>query len=357
MTHNRSIHDSPAPMKPQNRGHTLGSLRWRALCRVRTLLQAGAILSLLTVTPVFSAPLQQIHPDVWWLPGIVNASGEADAANRGQVSNVLVVRDGTKIWLLGSGPTARAGRELGEQVQRQLGQAVTDVIAPWPHPELVLGQAGLDGARLWAHADVAQTMSQRCPRCVERLSQRLGDAAADLGPQPIRLPQQLLQGDSGQLGPWRWWRLWRATDASGASATLATPVTVWWHAASGLFSAHGLLWGDQAPDLRDTRWADLQSATEQLAQISAQLHHPAPLRWLPEQGPLLSADAPALQLAYGQALVAAVRRAQNEGRAETDAPLPLPGVPAAQQSGVRHALNWQRLWRELEQEWFDQPPR
>ena len=339
-------------MKPQNRGHTLGSLWCRARRWMRTLSQAGAVISLLTVTPVFSAALQQIHPDVWWLPGVINASGEADAANRGQVSNVLVVRDGARIWLLGSGPTARAGRELGEAVQRQLGQAVTDVIAPWPHPELVLGQAGLDGVRRWAHADVAQTMRQRCPHCVARLSQRLGDAAADLGPQPIRLPQQLLQGDSGQLGPWRWWRLWRATSAT---ETGATPVTVWWHAASGLFSAHGLLWGDQAPDLRDTRWADLQAATEQLVQISAPLASPTPLRWLPEQGTLLPADAPTQQLTYGKALAAAVRRAQNEGRAETDAPLPLPGIPAAQQSGVRHHLNWQRLWRELEQEWFDQP--
>lgn len=296
--------------------------------------------------------LEQIHADVWWLRGAINASGEADEANRGQVSNIMVVRDGARLWLLGSGPTARAGRELGELVQRQLGQAVTDVIAPWPHPELVLGQAGLDGARLWAHADVAQAMGQRCPRCVERLSQRLGSAAADLGPQPIRLPQLLLQGDSGELGPWRWWRLWRATEAAGS---LATPVTVWWHARSGLFSAHGLLWGDQAPDLRDTRWPDLQAAIGQLMQIGARLETTAPLRWLPEQGPLLPADAPAQQLRYGQALAAAVRQAQNEGRAETDAPLPLPGVPAAQQSGVRHDLNWQRLWRELEQEWFDQP--
>jgi hypothetical protein len=337
--------------------------------------------------------LQRLGPDLWWLPGrAVDAagSGDADADNRGQIDNLLIARHGARLWLLGSGPSAAAGAALDCRLQQALGQRVTDVIAPWPHPELVLGQTGLPAARAWAHADVAAAMASRCTRCEARLRQRLGTAAVDLGELPVRLPEQRFSGDAGTLGPWRWWRLWRS------GGTDPTPVTVWWHAASGVFSAPGLLWGAATPDLRDTDAAAMATAlatlealghavvSERLApagaapvgaapstaasadaapvhrapQAAGSASPPPALRWLPGQGVLLPADAPARQRDYGLALGAAVRLAQDAGRDEAAPPLPLVGVAADAQTGARHTLNWQRRWREMEADWFDRaPPR
>lgn len=287
--------------------------------------------------------LQALGPDAWWLAG---AAGDSDEANRGQISNLLVVADGDRLWLVGSGPSAAQGRALQRQLICRLGRAATDVISPWPRPELVLGQAGMPGARSWAHADVAAAMAQRCEHCVERLRLRLGRHAADLGEPAIRLPDALLHGDQGRLGPFRWWRLARGGD---------TPVTVWWHPASGVLTAHGVLWNDGAPDLRDSRIADMHAATEALIALQAALSPPPDrtLRWLPEQGPVADADLASRHRDYWAALAAAVARAQAEGRPETDPPADLAGIDAAVTASPRHALNWQRAWRQAEDSGFD----
>ena len=287
--------------------------------------------------------LQAIGPQTWWLAG---AAGDSNEDNRGLISNLLIAADGDRLWLIGSGPSAAQGRALQQRLLCQLGRAATDVISPWPRPELVLGQAGMPAARSWAHADVAAAMAQRCAHCVERLSARLGRHADELGEPAIRLPDQLLHGDEGRLGPFRWWRLARGGD---------TPVTVWWHPASGVFTAHGLLWKDGAPDLRDTRIADLQTATEALQALSDRqvLPYDRMARWLPEQGALAEISAPGEHLRYWAALAAAVAQAQADGRPETDPAPDLAGIDPALTRSPRHALNWQRAWRQAEESGFD----
>ena len=150
---------------------------------------------------------------VWLVPA---ADGESDTINRGQVSNLVLVHQAPRWWALGSGPSPAFGRALACQLRRRLGGVVTDVISPWARPELVLGVGGLAGPawavggppprgvhppaplppavlpRHWAHAAVAQAMAEQCPHCVDRLHQRLGPAAADLGDNPIHLPVHLL---------------------------------------------------------------------------------------------------------------------------------------------------------------------
>ncbi len=63
---------------------------------------------------------------LWWVRG---ARGDADASNRGVVSNLLIVRDGRRVWAIGSGPSAAFGRALGCVVRRETGHAITDVIS------------------------------------------------------------------------------------------------------------------------------------------------------------------------------------------------------------------------------------
>jgi hypothetical protein len=274
--------------------------------------------------------LQPIGTDLWWVHG---AAGDADAANRGRVSNLLLHRDGDRVWLLGSGPSPAAGRALACQLRHQLRLQVSDVIAPWARPELVLGQRAFAGARRWAHADVAAAMRRQCAGCIARLKVRLGRAAPDLGARPVWLPDRLLHGDHGRLGPWHWRRLERGR---------ASAVTVW-RLDDGTAAAPGLLWADGPPDGRDADLAALARSSAALAEMSV-------ARWLPEQGPLLAADAPAQQAAYWRALTAAADAAVARGEAYLgDAPPALPlDLPPGWAAHARHALNWQRAWRQAE---------
>lgn len=268
------------------------------------------------------------------------APGDADAHNRGQVSNLWVVREGRRVWLLGSGPSPAWGRALACQLKQRTGWTVSDVVNAWARPELALGNRAFAGARLWAHADVAQAMTERCPHCEQRLRQRLGAAASDLGPSPIQVATHRMQGEHGQLGPWQWWRLWRGP---------GTAVTVWRLRQAPLWAAPGLLWADGPPDLRDTDSAHLNHAWQRLQALAQD--DGAAARWLPEQGDWQPAQAPAQALAYLAHTRAAVAQAQAQGGLETDAPPPLPpGLPRWMGQGQRPGLNWQRLWRQMEAE-------
>jgi hypothetical protein len=77
---------------------------------------------------------------------------------------------------------------------------------------------------------------------------------------------------------------------------------------------------------------------------------------LPEQGGWLAAGAPGRELAHVQALQHAVQAAIARGAVETDPPPPLaatwPDEPLPEGSDLRQGLNWQRAWREAEQDSF-----
>lgn len=286
--------------------------------------------------------LERLSAQVWRVPG---QRGEATKANRGAISNLLVVRRGRETWLLGSGPTPAFGRALQCRLRAATGWRITDVIAPWARPELVLGATAFAGARLWSHADVAAAMRERCPGCVARMKPRLAGAARDLGPHPVRIAQHLLQGEQGVLGPFRWWRLQRSD---------ATVVTVFRLVDQPLWAAHGLLWADAAPDLRDAELGPMALSYAKLAELA--LADGAAARWLPEQGNVMESDAPARHARYLQQLESDVMAALHEGRAETEPPPPPAAHTLPLGDGLRHSLNWQRAWHRLEQRAFDEAP-
>ena len=308
----------------------LGWLLWAAS------LHGTADAAVCTGPAVTLAPLA---PGLWWVAG---AAGDSDAQNRGVTSNLLIVHERGRTWLLGAGPTPAFGKALACHLKARTGWVVSDVIAPWPRPELVLGQAGFPAARSWAHAQVADAMHERCPRCVARMRLRLAAAASDLGPDAIRRPGHRLQGEQGTLGPFQWWLLRRAE---------TTPVTVFRLRDRPLWVAHGLLWGEGPPDLRDAELPAMAASFSRLAALAAP-DGPA-ARWLPEQGPWQPADAAVQHAAYLRALEAAVRQAQQRGALETDLPAHLPGTADVMTQGLRHGLNWQRAWHLLEGSAFD----
>lgn len=288
--------------------------------------------------------LRPLAPGLWLLPA---RPGDADAGNRGQVSNLLVAPADGRLWLLGSGPSPAFGQRLARTLQARWGARAVTVVSPWPHPELVLGVAGL-GERVdhVAHADVARQMAQRCAACVERLRARLGTAAADLGTgDPVRPPTGLLHGAQGGLGPWRWWRLQRADDVT---------VTVWQHVASGVVAAPGLLGDGGAPDGRDADIRALAAATEALATLPGM--GPAP-GWIGDQGGLQGAAAPRAAVAYWRALQEAVAAVLERGDDGQVVPTTLPGIAPQVTASPRHALNWQRAWRQAEDRWLQRSLR
>ena len=313
------------------------SLRF-ALIAVCALWSAGWAAAAAPCQPV---PLTRLAPGLWLVPAV---AAESDAVNRGHSSHLLLARDGQRLWAVGSGPTPAFGERLRCTAQQRLGQAPTDELVPWAKAELALGSPGLAAARSWAHERVAAAMAQQCAHCVDRLRQRLAGAAGDLGDDPVRLPQRLLRGQTGRLGPFDWWVLPRAE---------GRVVTVLRHRNSGVMVAHGLLWGDGPPDARDGEVVLMAQSLARLPSLPPASGRRAAVRWVGETGPLLDAGAVAAQAAYLQALAAAAHQAAQQGDPGLQVPL-LPGHEAAS-AHPRHALNWQRAVRQAEDEGLRAP--
>lgn len=305
----------------------------------------------LAACPAPALEFRRVADGVWWLPA---ALGEADAGNRGRVSNLWLVRQGSgrqaRLWALGSGPSPVLGAALACQSQQRLGLRLAAVISPWARPESVLGVAGVlqwqPEMAHWAHQAVAEAMAEQCPHCVDRLRQRLGPAASDLGEDPIRLPARRLTGEQGRLGPFLWWRLPRSEGRW---------VTVWRLRDRPLWAAPGLLSDAGPPDGRDADLALMQASLLRLADLARA--DGAAARFLGEQGGWLGPQAPQRQAAYWADLKAGVLAAMARGDDEAAAPPALPGWPAAWAQHPWQGFNWQRAWRQFEPGFLGAPGR
>lgn len=296
----------------------------------------------------FPGPWHVVAPDVWMLPVREPAPVEVTPAEPGHRHTLVAVRRRDRVWLVGSGPTpAFADAAACGLAQGLAGQRVTDVVNVLAQPEAVMGNAAFDGARLWALESVARDMRRRCPDCLGRLRERLGErAGASLVPSAIRWPRDLLRGRHGRLGPFRWWALQRGQ----AAQTLLLQ-----HEASGLWLADGWVWGTGLPDLRD---ADAGRMSRRMGHLATRIAEASgsQARLLGGQGGVTGLHALDRHRNYLDALESAVRRAlvagEPEGRAVDEAAARMPAAHSAAvaaQPGL-HQLNWQRMWRALEDE-------
>jgi hypothetical protein len=282
-------------------------------------------------------PLERVSPHAWRVPA---ARGDPDAGNGGLTTQLVVVRDGERVWLLGSGPTPAFGVALACSVRRLLGRGVTDVVNARAAPELAMGNLAFEGARLWALRDVADMMRARCERCRDRLQARIGETGASLRPDAVRVPFMPVDragDDAGTLGPFRWVALAR---------TEGERVLVLRHGADRLVVAPGLLWAGDVPDLRETDDRLL------LASLMALRGFAAGARVLGEQGEPSRVDAVDAHVDYLLALRAAIapRLRSGDERAAMGQSVDLPAFQALPGYAFRHPLNVQRVYREMETE-------
>ncbi len=279
--------------------------------------------------------LIEVGRHAWRVPA---ASGEASPANGGVVTQLVLVRDGTRLWLLGSGPTPAFGAALSCVITAELGQRVTDIVNTRAHPELAMANSGFPGAPVWALWDVTAAMTAQCPDCLERLRTRIGQAGASLGPGSIRPPTQLIGEDGatqGTLGPFRWWALPRGPGAR----TLVLQLR-----GEPLLVAQGLVWVGGVPSLRETDSATLLSSLHSLRAMTSGE------RVIGEQGAVGGVEDIDRHIAYLNALRDAVRRHVEQGDDEVAAlaSITLPAFAALDGYAGFHALNGQRVWREFE---------
>jgi len=311
--------------------------------------------------------LQAVAHGVW---RVAVDTDETNPGNGGWVTQPVVVRDGARLWLIGSGPTPAQGLRLRCAISAALHREVTDVINTRAHPELALANLAFAGARLWALDDVADAMQHRCPQCLDRLRQRLSEREGDdvigsatpasrpstsnassslglpdptvsLHPITIRVPDHRLKGDAGTLGPFQWWAVERAP---GERALLLL------ERRSGWLIAQGLVWVGGVPNLRETALDEMTAGLERLRLIAAQ---PGVAGVLGEQGEPGRAAIVADHLDYLAQLRQRTQAALDRGEVEGAHPIELPAFADRPGYAAYHALNRQRLWRWLERKLFD----
>ena len=289
--------------------------------------------------------LEKISPHLWRVAAI---TGEPNADNGGLTSQLLVATEGQKVWLAGTGPTPAFAQALACTIRRVLGRRVTDVINTRAAPELVMGNSAFSTARLWALPPVISAMHARCLQCQTRLKARIGAAGASLVPGTIRVATRPITASPPGLpepfflGPFEWRALLRAP---GEYALVLR------HRQDRLVLAQGLLWPGDVPDLQDTQIETLTASWQQLFDFAGDD------ALLGEQGNLASASDLRLHTDYLAQLRAAVWAALQSGQSFDPASdiLALPGFQGLPSYSLRHPLNVQRVWRELEPKIFDAP--
>lgn len=261
---------------------------------------------------------QPVAPQVWRVPG----------------AQVVLVRDGARTWLIGSGPTPAVAAALGETIRRRFGRAVTDVVVTRAAPELAMGLIAFADARTWALPDVIAQMRTRCEACRMRLRDRLGEiAGASLVAPAVRMPTRAVTG--ARLGPF---------DARVLERAPGEPALVLRHRGTRVVIAQGLLWPGDVPDLHDTEGAALLASW-------ARLHDFAQgASLLGEPGPVATSRDIVDHVNYVTALHDALtpRALRGDDRAAMGLGVELPAFADRPGYALRHPLNVQRAYREIE---------
>lgn len=287
-------------------------------------------------------PWQALAPGVWvWSPA---AEEDVTASNRGFVVPVTALVDAGQAWVVDPGPSRLHGLRVQASLRCQMGAEVVGVFNTHAHAENVLANGAFGRQTpIFALEGTRASMQERCPQCLESLTNRVGREAMD--GTAIVLPSQTLQpGQSLKMGVHQLEVLQPPKGHTEADLLL-------WHPASGWLLAGGLVYGQRVPELAQgslQAWLQALDAIERLQPAGIVANVVSRAEPGKGQVPALAATRQYLQTLREQ-----VWRAMDQGLSPLD-----PGwsdMPAyAHWAGyrARHGFNAQRAWRELEPEWM-----
>lgn len=287
---------------------------------------------------------QEVSAGIYLLPG---ADAEPSPSNGGKVANRVFIVGPTGVTVIDPGPGAASANEIGCAVARVSPQPVVAVINTHPHPENVLGNTAYPRLPVFAHANAAEAMAERCTDCRRRLLERIGEAGAlaeQASPTPNRPVSSRLEISPGgrrlvliPLG---------SAHSPGDLAAL--------DAETGALVAGDLLNTDRLPDLHDG------SVSAALAALRLLQSEPGIRLLVPGRGPPAQAERLSTAVRYLETLWAyAQQRVDSpDGFVPPDTiPEILTAYSSRATDSAQQLLNLQHALREAEADWWQTEKR
>lgn len=323
-----------------------GVFMWSGLCRVWVI---GAVVGLwapqvwATCHPGAAlVPWQQVASGVWvWAPAQV---AEIAPANAGFVAPVSAIVDRDEALVIDPGPSFFHGQRVRESVACQLGARVVAVVNTHAHAENVLGNAAFADVRyIYASDATAKAMAERCPQCLDSLTERVGESA--MAGTHIVLPNHRLQ-------PGHWLHIGRrklqvwSVEQGHTEGDL-----VLWMPANRTLWVGGLAYKNRVPELAQGRLENWLQALDRLMALHART---VVSTVVSSSGTVGGAEAAMLDTqAYLLALREKVWTSMETGGTPHDTgALGLSWAEHWVGYPNRHGFNAQRAWRELEPGWM-----
>jgi glyoxylase-like metal-dependent hydrolase (beta-lactamase superfamily II) len=298
-------------------------------------------------------PWRAVVPGVWtWLPRQIS---ESAPGNQGHVLPITVVVEGGEALVIDPGPNFAHGQRVRDSLACHFGARPRGVVNTHAHAVNVLGNAAFADLQasgqlqIMASAGTRDAMLQRCPQCLQSLTQQLGAAA--MRHTRIVLPDRvLLAGEVLAVGRLRL-QVLLADNAHTESDLLL------WMPAQRLLLAGGLVYDQRLPELAQGSVKGWLAALQDMTALQP--------RMVLGSGLSVAADGhsvpPALVATqhYLQGLRTRLLAAMDQGLhgSETQS-LAWPEHTHWVDFETRQTFNVQRAWRELEVEWMNEaaPP-
>jgi glyoxylase-like metal-dependent hydrolase (beta-lactamase superfamily II) len=325
-------------------------IRWRVFL-LYWLLAAGQIFAAPVkavdcahTTPI---PWRAVVPGVWtWLPERVS---ESAPENQGHVLPITVVVDAGEAMVIDPGPNYAHGQRVRTSLMCQFSARPRWVVNTHAHAKNVLGNAAFADLQargklqIMASAGTRAAMQQRCPQCLQSLTQELGARA--MRHTRIVVPNRLLAADEVlSVGRLRL-QVMLADNAHTESDLLL------WMPAQSLLLAGGLVYDRRLPELAQGSVQGWLAALQRMAALQP--------RVVLGSGLSVAVDAHSLPPAlvattdYLQDLRTRVWAAINLGLHGSESQtLSWPEQAHWIDFSARHHFNVQRAWRELEGQWM-----
>ena len=259
----------------------------------------------------------------------------------------LAIVDDSSFLLVDPGPNTRYTQALLsalKKVEPHLKNYPDVIVNSVARPEHALGNSTISNAstQIYATAITQTNMVERCPNCRKRLSESLKNA--ELAKTPIQTPNLALKLSDGIPG-YPEWQLLEFQAKTESDLVL-------WHSQLKILFAGGLISHQSIPDLIDGSVLRWQSALETLRQLqpSVVIGTGPYLRNIKINQQKITTAQFELTNKYLKDLETIVRNDFLAGGNEADADkcLNLEQFTKVKGYKMRHPLNIQRVWREIE---------